>query len=685
MQISDYIGRSSGDEYFSRFVHAICKHLELACGCVYSIDDEFAEQWKLVTSTRGHDSCCKLNPLLESKLKYEILNNKQTVIIDLLSSGYLGEEENTLGLTCLLSFFLYNSDNHINGVVIFGADATVLDQNTVIEVIDSQVPRAESVLDNMQNIIKLNAYENNYNKLVDSSPDVIWEADTQGRITAISSSCKAIYGFSEDFMLGKEYTDFMTEKSASQFIEYLELMSRSECFYNVLSDHIGKDHEHIMVSYNIIPKLDENHKISGVIGATRDISKSIKAQETIKNTSELFSSILSRLPVIFFRLDANGQFVEIRGNGLRRMGVEDMDWVDKPAYGLFVGMDAEIDSALAGNTVFFENKGTYTGTPWWFYTSMFFDSWSGDGAVGFSVDITEQKYVEEQLVELLNNNRKLAQHLVEVQEDERRTLARELHDELGQSITAVKSLATVICASTGNQYTEIRSLGNSIIDLSGQLYEVVNNIMQRLRPDIIDNLDFSETLGNCIVRSQLETAGVNCNLDIVGNVNGLQEVVKVSIYRIVQECLTNISKHAMASNVTVHVRRGVEESNLRRSKVYDALQRNSARTSAINRDTIKIEITDDGIGMDVHHKIRNGKTAKRHGLQGIHERVTAMGGTLTITSDPGKGSTILAILVLGGNKHDVSRDINKCIKDLRKMRVERQGAGIINSRQGCRS
>lgn len=680
-RIADNVGRSSGNAYYYKLLTSICEHLELTCGCVYSIDDDYAEQWKLISKTSGHDTCCSLSTIFEAKIKGEILskNNNHKVIIDLHKDIDITDFDNPLELQYIISFFLYDPSNNVSGVVVFGCSKASIDKKIIIDVIDTQIPRMELVLVNLQNTIKLRKYERNYNKLVDSSMDAIWEADISGHITNINGSCKTIYGHSEEHMIGKNFTDFMTESSAEIFIKNLALLSQGESIYNALSDHITKDNEQIMVCYNIIPKYDDNNDVTGVIGTTRDISTSIKAQETIKNNSELFSSILSRLPVIFFRVDEKGYFVEIRGNGLKRMGVEDMDWVEKPGYGLFIGMDAEIDSALSGDTVFFENKGTYDGTPWWFYTSMFFDSWSGNGAVGFSVDITEQKYVEEQLVVLLNNNRRLAQKLVEVQEDERRNLARELHDELGQSITAVRSLATVITANADNQNNEIRSLANSIIDLSGQLYDVVNNIMQRLRPDIIDNLDFSETLRNCIVRSQLEIAGVNCNLNIVGNINDLDEVLKVTIYRIVQECLTNISKHAMASNVTIDIQHGMDNSNLRHTIMYDAMQRNSTNMRVINRDTIRIDISDDGIGMDVNEKIHNSKRTKRHGLQGIEERVNAMGGTLTITGVPGMGTKIQAILVLGSEDHDVSHDINKCIADFRNMRVIKSEENIINS------
>ena len=678
-QLSDFVGHAAGTEYFKSLLCAVNDHLKLPYGFVYSIDKNINARTLIATSLK-HDTDYDILDILDSSIIELIINDSYSnVAIDLDNDIYISDIDNKLALNFLVSFPLCDSNNHITGLIIFASTEVNVEQNSVIDTIETQIPRAASEIENLLLYKRLKLYENNFNNLVSTSSDAIWEADLSGNISAINSSCKMLYGHSEKRMTGKYYTDFMTDESAQDFVEYLDQVAHGESLYNVVSDHITKDFDLIKVSYNIIPKYDEHNNISGIIGTTRDISASVRAQKTIRNNSELFSSILSRLPVIFFRVDEKGFLVDIRGNGLKRMGVEDMDWVGRPGYGLFIGMDAKIDSALSGNTVFFENKGTYQGTPWWFYTSMFFDSWSGYGAVGFSVDITEQKYVEEQLVELLNNNRKLAQKLVEIQEDERRNLARELHDELGQSITAVKSLATVISTSAGNQYSEIRSLANSIIDLSARLYEVVNSIMQRLRPDIIDGLDFNESITNCIVRSELETIGVNCRLNITGSINDLDEVVKVTIYRIVQECLTNISKHAMASNVNICIQRRTDDSNLRRKKVYDTNKRDALNIQSYNRDTVNIEISDDGIGMDIDEIMHARKQTIRHGLQGINERVTAMGGTLNISGKPGKGVSIQAVLILGGSHNDASEDINKCIADLKRMRFKEPDSNNMNT------
>ena len=472
---------------------------------------------------------------------------------------------------------------------------------------------------------------NDLRYFVETSRDMIWELDLDGRFINVNRSSIMIYGYYPDEMKGMHFSRLMSQSATEEYQTYLDRSIQGNGIYDIVANHLNKHGRPIQVIYNAKPKYSVAGELIGFVGTTTDITESVRAQIAIRNNSELFSAILARLPVIFFRVDENGYLVDIRGQGLKRMGVDDLAWVGRPGYGLFVGMDEMIDSALSGKTVHFKSSGTYEGSPWWFYISMFFDSWSGLGAVGFAVDITDQMESEEKLVELLKDNQILAKRLVEVQEEERRNLSRELHDELGQSITAVKSLATAITAAAGDSYSEIRSLGNSIVDLSGRLYEVVNSLMRRLRPDILDSLGFKETINSCLTNSHLERTGVNCQLQIRGKVENLNEVVQVTVYRIVQECLTNISKYAMASNVKVYIERQ---------------QRPETTSSGLQADTLLIRVSDDGVGMDLDADASSSVAAPKMGLQGIKERVTALGGALRIDTAPGKGVVIEAVIDL---------------------------------------
>jgi len=479
---------------------------------------------------------------------------------------------------------------------------------------------------------QLDKTRTDFRYLVETSRDMIWEMDLYGRFVDVNRSAIMIYGYYPDEMKGMHYSKLMTSEAAIEYDSYLQRSIQGNGIYDIVANHINKNGRPIQVIYNAKPKYSVTGELQGYTGTTTDITESVRAQIAIKNNSELFSAILSRMPVVFFRIDENGYLVDIRGQGLKRMGVDDMAWVGRPGYGLFVGMDEMINDALSGKTVHFKSSGSFEGETWWFYTSMFFDSWTGFGAVGFALDITEQMESEEKLVHLLRDNRELAQRLVEVQEEERRNLSRELHDELGQSITAVKSLAIAITAAAGDSYSEIRSLGNSIVDLSGRLYEFVNQLMHRLRPDILDSLGFEATINSCISASHLERTGVKCNLGIVGDIDDLDEVVQITVYRIIQECLTNISKYAMASNIDIVIERTTSQ------------QGDTGNPSPAN--LLIIRVSDDGVGMDTLVDMQSTQDEARMGLQGMKERVTALGGELFIVSSPGSGVKIEAVIDL---------------------------------------
>ena len=170
--------------------------------------------------------------------------------------------------------------------------------------------------------------------------------------------------------------------------------------------------------------------------------------------------------------------------------------------------------------------------------------------------------------------------------------------------------------------------------------------MRRLRPDILDSLGFDATINSCIDNSQLEKTGVNCKCEIYGDVNDLDELVQITVYRITQECLTNISKYAMASNVDVSIKREMSDSNMCKD-MHPAIIEKYKNQS---RDLLIISVEDDGIGMDTQNELKSTEKEQKMGLQGIKERVMAIGGNSVIESRKGKGVKIIAILDLSTRK-----------------------------------
>jgi PAS domain S-box-containing protein len=237
----------------------------------------------------------------------------------------------------------------------------------------------------------------------------------------------------------------------------------------------------------------------------------------------------------------------------------------------------------------------------------------------YMTDITELTRVQRELADALHDNRLLSQRYVEAQEDERRRLARELHDELGQSLNAIK----VDAVSIRDQSRELPAIQKSalaIIEVSSQVYETVRTLMRQLRPVALDELGLAPAVQYSVEQWQRRHGSVNCEFGADGELQGLDEKVNITAYRLVQECLTNVAKHAAATHVRIAI----------------------ARTS--DGRALQVSIADDGKGFD--------PAAPRQGLGlvGLRERVEALGGRLDLDSFPGKGARIEATIPLGTGK-----------------------------------
>lgn len=231
-------------------------------------------------------------------------------------------------------------------------------------------------------------------------------------------------------------------------------------------------------------------------------------------------------------------------------------------------------------------------------------------------DITEHKQMEA-AENQLRETRMLAQHMAEVQEAERRHLARELHDELGQCLTAIKTDAVLIRNRT--QQTEPKAFASAqmIIDVASHIYDVVHGMITRLRPSPLDDLGLAATLEESISAWKQRQPDIVFKLNLAGELNALDEGLNMTVFRVVQESITNAIRHADASEISI---------------------------SVSNEDQkIELTISDNGKGMEVH----DFHSDVDFGLLGMRERAHSLGGEFHLKSALDQGVTIHIILPLG--------------------------------------
>ncbi|MGH8743575.1 MAG: PAS domain S-box protein [Burkholderiales bacterium] len=236
-------------------------------------------------------------------------------------------------------------------------------------------------------------------------------------------------------------------------------------------------------------------------------------------------------------------------------------------------------------------------------------------------DITEKKRAEQAAREL-EENRQLTQLIQSHVEEERRSLARELHDELGQYVTAVKTIGASI-ANRPESAPEVRTSALTIVEVAARIYNAMHGIISRLRPSVLDNLGLPETLQDSVAAWQSRHPETHFQLQCSGKLDDLGETFNITLYRIVQECLTNAIRHAQASQVDIMV----------------------TRERANNQDSVRLCVRDDGKGA-----AEELVTLGHFGLLGMRERVQALNGTFAIDSAPNKGFCVNVVIPLPGTE-----------------------------------
>ena len=241
----------------------------------------------------------------------------------------------------------------------------------------------------------------------------------------------------------------------------------------------------------------------------------------------------------------------------------------------------------------------------------------------YVADITDVTLMQTELARALEENRRLSQRSMQVQEEERRNLARELHDELGQSLNAIKVDAVTIRDRSGNA-VEVQRSAKAIIEVSGQVYDVVRSLMQRLRPVALDELGLRSAVEYGMEQWRRRHPAVNCSFAAEGELDDLSEQMNITLYRLAQECLTNVAKHAQATRVAISLARVASDEH--------------------GGGEVRFRFEDNGRGFDP------GLRRQGLGLVGLRERVEALDGNFDLQSAPGQGAQVRASIPVKGKQ-----------------------------------
>jgi PAS domain S-box-containing protein len=358
------------------------------------------------------------------------------------------------------------------------------------------------------------------------------------------------------------------------------------------------------------------------LATLRDVTRRKQGQLALQESETRLRLLLDQIPCLTWTLDTKLRFTSFAGSGS-----EVFEAVPGQVLGMTLADYFKVDDL--DFTPYVTHRQALQGTP-----ATYELSWAGRtfygrveslrdaddhivGVVGVAFDITDRKRAEEQL-------RTLSHRLVSAQENERRKIARELHDEVGQSLTALKlCLDKISLSSSAGDGSDLGEARKALRELMAQ----VRSMSLELRPTMLDDLGLLPTLLWHFKRYTAQT-NVQVHFKHRGLRRDLPQETITAAYRIVQEALTNVARYAQVDEVLVVVR--------------------------AEQDALLVEVEDQGVGFEI-----DDVASSSSGLNGMRERALSLNGKLLVQSKPGEGTCVIAELPLTKRRRRTKKEQRK--------------------------
>jgi len=357
-------------------------------------------------------------------------------------------------------------------------------------------------------------------------------------------------------------------------------------------------------------------------------AKTSPSDQTVMNDEVRVSDILEALPFYVMLIDEHHHILQANSAVRDQLGVEPEAIIGKYCPKIIHGVDepwyaCPLEEAVEkGQPV--EREALDKGSGRWIRSAVYpIGRLTSDGSrIFFHLvsDITDRKQAEEQLKTSLEQLRQLSLHMESVREEERTNIAREIHDELGQILTSLKIDLSWLTKRLSKKQESLIEKTKYMYELIDVAVQTVKRISTELRPGALDDLGISAAI-EWQAREFERRTEIKVQFNAVPGDFVLDRDLSTSIFRIFQEALTNVVRHAGATRVRVNLRKG--------------------------KDGILLRISDDGKGI----KPRQITDPKAFGLIGMRERARFWGGEVKISGTPGKGTMVaVSIPLISGDK-----------------------------------
>jgi PAS domain S-box-containing protein len=468
--------------------------------------------------------------------------------------------------------------------------------------------------------------ERRYRILFEDNPEPSWVMEREGfRILAVNEAAVRSYGYDRDEFLAMSAPGLWPAEEVQKTGGPLEELLEAPC-QNRLLRHRKKDGT--VIDVEITAEEIEFGSRPSVLVLARDVTERRRMEEQLRAARIHLEHLLRASPAIIYTARPNQELpvTYVSENVTPQLGYEPREFMGIPGFwqSLIHPDDAEqvlknVETLIerGWNTQEYRIRHRNGEYRWMHDRSRVVRDAHGASVelLGFSIDVTEQKKVEAALQDSHEQLQALSRQLLEAQESERRGLARELHDEIGQALTAIRMNLQAILRHSGSKDVAAHVVeGIAQVD---QAIERVRALAVELRPSVLDDLGLVAALRWYLER-QSHWAGFATRLDAGDLGEGrLSPLIETTCFRVVQEAVTNVARHAGAKNVQVSLRR--------------------------EGDVFEVTVEDDGVGFDVEQARERAAEGASLGLLGMQERASLAGGHLAIDSAPGRGSRVRAV------------------------------------------
>ena len=367
----------------------------------------------------------------------------------------------------------------------------------------------------------------------------------------------------------------------------------------------------------LITKNTKGDPLTGVI--IRDISDQKIAEEKLMESEEKYRLLSEQSGLGIGLYSPDGKILYFNKKALSNIGGTMQDYSGKSLTEVFGDKQGKkfisrIRKVIkTGKSYDYEdNIQTPTGKIWYLSNQTGVCNKRGEliGVQVLAQDITERKKTEEKFIKATRELRELTYHLQDVREDERAKIAQDLHDDFGQRLTALKIEASSLRLKIDNPSADIEKKIDDILDQIDGTIESARRISSGMRPSILDHLGIAAAI-EWQVNEFTKSTGIISTISITSGEIKIDNRISITMFRILQEALTNIAKHSKATQIEVSLKS--------------------------NPEWLYLSIHDNGTGI-TRRRINNPKS---FGLKGMKERAISYGGILKISCIKGKGTHVL--------------------------------------------